>query len=80
MVEVESIDGEVKEVECIGCALQNGELKGFGDLIAETENFEVQQDLEIPILGFLIISSKKHVKGIADFSKEEYLEFAELIV
>lgn len=79
MVEIESIDGEVKEVECIGCALQNGELKRFGDIIAETENFEVQQDLEIPIPGFLILSSKKHVKGIGDFSKEEYLEFAELL-
>ena len=79
MVDVETIDGEIKDIDCIACALQNGELENFGGVIAETDNFEVQQDIEVPIPGFLFIASKKHVKGIADISTEEFLEFAELL-
>ena len=74
MVEIESADGIKKEMDCIGCAIQNGEVESVGGKIAVTENFEVHQDYEIPIDGFMILSSKRHVEGISDFNEKERYE------
>ena len=74
---VKSILGEKKEVDCIGCSLQNGELDRM--LVHETENFSVEQDYESPIPGFMIISSKKHIKGIEDLDETGRKEFIELL-
>jgi len=79
MVEVKSLEDEGKEIECIGCALKDGSIECYGGIVVETENFEVQQDYETPIPGFMIISSKKHVKGIEDLSEDERKEFIELL-
>ena len=49
-------------------------------LIHETSNFRVYQDWEIPVPGFLVISSKKEKHSILDFSHKEYLEFVELVL
>jgi len=67
------------EVECIGCALANKNLVPVGGIIKETENFILHQDPEIPIKGFLIIASKKHIKSIIELSKSQALEFFELV-
>lgn len=65
--------------KCIGCALQKGEFKGMTEKILETKSFSVEQDYETPIPGFIIISSKKHIKGIEDLSESERKEFIELL-
>lgn len=78
MVKIVSADGVKKDINCIGCALQNGEIKCVGETVAETKNFDVQQDYEIPIPGFMILASKKHLKGIEDFNeaeRKEYIDF-----
>jgi len=79
MVVIESIDGTKKNIKCIACALQQGKIKRFGEIVAETKYFVVDQDYEIPIPGFMILASKKHIKGIEDFSKEQRIEFIELL-
>ena len=79
MVKVKSIEGEEKDINCIGCALQSGEIKSPGGLILETAHFDVQQDYEIPIPGFLVIASKRHIVGFADFTEEERLDFINLL-
>lgn len=68
-----------KKITCIGCALQNGEIKRLGEKVYETKNFDVEQDYETPIPGFMIISSKKHLKGIEDLSESERKEFIDLL-
>jgi diadenosine tetraphosphate (Ap4A) HIT family hydrolase len=68
-----------KNTPCIGCALQSGELKRTGCKIGETKNFDVEQDYETPIPGFIIISSKKHIKGIEDLSEKVRKEFIDLV-
>lgn len=68
-----------KRIKCIGCALQNGELKRVGEKVGETKSFDVEQDFETPIPGFMIISSKKHIKGIEDLSESERKEFIDLL-
>jgi diadenosine tetraphosphate (Ap4A) HIT family hydrolase len=65
--------------ECLGCALYKKSLKNEFELIKETKDFIVAQDVAIPIPGFLILSSKEHLKGIEDFSPEMRLEFIELM-
>jgi len=78
MVEIKSIDNKEEKTECIGCALQKGTIERYGGIVIETENFDVQQDYETPIPGFMIISAKKHIKGIEDLSEDERKEFIEL--
>jgi len=79
MVVIESIDGTKKNVKCIGCALKQGIIKDFGEIVAESKNFDVSQDYEIPIKGFMILASRKHLKGIEDLSKKQRQEFIELL-
>jgi diadenosine tetraphosphate (Ap4A) HIT family hydrolase len=77
MPEIKSLYGIKKKIKCIGCSLQKGKIKTLN--VMETKNFNVSQDYETPIPGFLIISSKKHVKGIENFSKKEREELIELL-
>lgn len=65
--------------ECIGCSIGNGEIVPPGGIIIDTENFVLHQDPEVPIRGFLIIASKKHIKSISELSLEESTELFELV-
>lgn len=67
------------KTKCIGCALREGGLKRLGKKVFETKNFDVEQDFETPIPGFMIISSIKHLKSIEDFSESQRKEFIELL-
>ena len=78
-MKVKSVDGIEKDVACIGCALQKGDIERFGGLVFETDNFCVQQDYEIPIPGFMILASKKHLKGIEDFDENMRKEYVDLL-
>ena len=69
MPKIKSINGVEKDISCIGCALQKGEIKRFGGIVTQTKHFEVTQDYEIPIPSFMILSSKEHLKGIEDLLK-----------
>lgn len=64
---------------CIGCSIGSGEIVPPGDIIVATENFVLHQDPEVPITGFLIIASKKHIKSISELSLEESTELFELV-
>ncbi|MFB6075862.1 MAG: HIT family protein [Candidatus Aenigmatarchaeota archaeon] len=79
MSKVTSADGKESEVDCIGCALVNGDVDPVGEVVAETEGFMVQQDFEIPIPGFMILSSKEHLKGIEQFDENQRKEFIDLL-
>jgi diadenosine tetraphosphate (Ap4A) HIT family hydrolase len=79
MVKIISAEGIEKDIACIGCALQSGEIKYVGEKVIETKHFEVSQDYEIPIPGFMILSTKKHLKGIEDFSEEIRKEYVDLL-
>ncbi|GAA0126271.1 hypothetical protein UT300019_21730 [Clostridium sp. CTA-19] len=67
------------EAECIGCSISNKEMEIPGGIIYETENFIIQQDLEVPIEGFLVIVSKKHIRSISELRMNEMVELSELI-
>lgn len=64
--------------KCTGCSVVNGEINREG-FVHETRNFVLAQDAEVPLKGFLIIQSKKHINSIINFNQDERNELIELI-
>ena len=60
--------------DCLGCALGDKSLIPPGGIIAETEHFILHQDPLVPIKGFLVINSKRHVQSIAELTEAEAIE------
>ncbi|MDD5253718.1 MAG: HIT family hydrolase [Candidatus Nanoarchaeia archaeon] len=77
MPKLESFEGIKSKVKCIGCDIQKCKIKTLK--VYETKNFIVSQDFQTPIPGFMIVGSKKHIKGIENFSKKEREELIEVI-
>ncbi|MCL5410898.1 MAG: hypothetical protein M1324_03540 [Patescibacteria group bacterium] len=66
--------------DCLSCSINSGEYKVPCGLICSTEYFGVNQDCEIPIPGFIIVSSKRHIQRIDEFTEDERKDFIDLIV
>ena len=62
--------------KCTGCSVAKGEI---GTIIYETNTFVLNQDPEVPLKGFLIITSKKHVNSFIDYNENEREELLELL-
>lgn len=67
------------DCECIGCSIGSGHMIPPGGIIFQTNNFILHQDPEIPIKGFLIVASKKHIKSISQLTYEESQELFGLV-
>jgi len=80
MVKFKSLGEKEQEIKCIGCSIANKEVIPLGGIIYEGKHFLVHHDPEIPITGFLIISSKKHIQGILELNQEEQKELTEIII
>jgi diadenosine tetraphosphate (Ap4A) HIT family hydrolase len=70
-------NGEQLLVGCIGCARESDQII-IGNLI-KTNYFDAHQDLEIPIPGFVIISSRRHIKSVDEFTEDEQIDFIKLL-
>lgn len=73
------IYGKQHQVRCLGCDLRKGKI-GSAGVVLSTKYFEVEQDTEIPIPAFMILSSKRHLVSIGDLSKAEQKEFINVLV
>ncbi|MCL2092799.1 MAG: hypothetical protein FWH12_01270 [Treponema sp.] len=73
------IFGKIWEMECMGCAITNGEMEIPGGILHETECFQIHQDPTNPIPGFLIISLKRHIGSFTEFTPQEEQEFTDLL-
>lgn len=62
--------------KCTGCSVSKGEI---GTIIYETNTFVLNQDPEVPLKGFLVITSKKHVNSFIDYNENEREELLELL-
>ena len=79
-MKIETYDGkEQKEIDCIGCAIESGNTNPMKGTIIKTKFFDVHQDFEVPIPGFIIVTSRRHFLSISDFTEEEQIEFITLI-
>lgn len=76
---ITDINGKTKKIACLGCAIQNGEVESPGGSILTSKYFDAHQDYEIPIPGFVIIASKKHLQSIDEFTDEEQQDFIKFL-
>lgn len=71
--------GNTYEYECMGCSIEKGEIVPPGGIIYEDEYFILAQDPEIPIEGFIIINTKRHINSFAEMNEKERINFIELL-
>ena len=77
---VTNFQGEDVAIDCMGCAfLQKKIIHPLGSII-ETPYFEAHQDYEIPIPGFVILQSKRHVASIDALDQDEQKDFITTLV
>ena len=65
--------------DCLGCAIARQELALPGGFIRRTSHFCLHQDPLIPLPGFLVIASLRHIHSISDMTESEYGEFSALV-
>lgn len=71
--------GHEWDIECMGCAIADGSMSTPGGFIHRSQHFCVHQDPLIPLPGFLVIASVRHIRSIAEMEDAEYQEFASLM-
>lgn len=71
--------GKEWNYECMGCSISNKEIIPPGDIVYEGKHCILASDPEIPIPGFLIINSKRHVKSFSEFEKDERHEIVDVL-
>lgn len=76
--EIIDIHGNKKVVECIGCAIQDGIMNRVGGGVT-TRHFDAHQDIEIPIPGFVILASRRHILSVEEFTDEERKDFIDTL-
>ncbi|MFZ1720638.1 MAG: diadenosine tetraphosphate hydrolase [Candidatus Moraniibacteriota bacterium] len=77
--EIIDYKGNPAQVSCLGCARENGEMERVGTILT-TNHFDAHQDFEIPIPGFIIISSRRHLQSVDAFTEEEKLDFIDTLI
>ena len=70
---------EVEWKECLGCEFANHEFSISCGIAYEDATFTLSQDWELPIPGFMIVSSKKHIISLSEFTDEERNKMTELL-
>lgn len=73
---ITNFKGETKSVECIGCLIEQGD---HSTTVFTSDYFSAQQDYEIPIPGFIIIASRRHIRSIEEFTPEEINDFTKTL-
>jgi diadenosine tetraphosphate (Ap4A) HIT family hydrolase len=71
--------GKEWEISCMGCAIADQSMLTPGGIIHKTQHFCVHQDPLIPLPGFLVVASLRHIQSISDMHESEYEEFSSLI-
>lgn len=67
------------KTECIGCSIANGEIELPGGILYDGKSIILAADPEIPIPGFLIITSKRHIQSFSELAEDERIEIGNTI-
>ncbi len=77
---IEDLTGKQVEIKnCMGCEIINGDLKPFGGILFKNENFIITQDFELPIDGFIIITSIRHISKYTELTEIEQIDLTKII-
>ena len=71
--------GNEWDINCMGCAISHQSMSVPGGFIQKTQHFCVHQDPLIPLPGFLVIASLRHIQSISEMPEAEYKEFSRLV-
>lgn len=69
--------GKPLETHCLGCAREQGDVT-IGHIL-KTTHFDSHADFEIPIPGFVIVSSRRHIQSIDEFTEDEKKDFIDIM-
>jgi diadenosine tetraphosphate (Ap4A) HIT family hydrolase len=78
-VEITDILGQKWRVECMGCAIGASTMTPPGGFIAENDSCYMHHDPLVPIEGFLVVASRRHVRSLEELTPEEHADFASLL-
>lgn len=67
--------GNEWDIDCMGCAISNRSMSVPGGFIQRTQHFCVHQDPQIPLPGFLVIASLRHIQSISDMRESNTRNF-----
>jgi diadenosine tetraphosphate (Ap4A) HIT family hydrolase len=79
MMKTRDFLGNEWDIDCMGCAISDGSMLMPGGMIHRTKHFCVHQDPLIPLPGFLVIGSIRHIRSISEMQGGEYEEFSVLV-
>ena len=82
MEKVKSFDGKIIDFgDCMGCTIAKSfeENTPISGQVIKTNNFNIAQDSELPIDGFIVIGSNRHICSINEMTCEEKHELIVLI-
>jgi len=71
--------GSEWDVNCLGCDIASQQILVPGGFVRKTQYFCVHQDPLIPLPGFMVIASSRHIQSMAEMQTAEYAEFAQLV-
>lgn len=66
-------------IDCLGCAIASLSMQVPGGFIKRTRHFCVHQDPLIPLPGFVVIASLRHIRSIGEMEAAEYEDFSRLL-
>ena len=67
------------EFECMGCDIANHKLIPPGGYVYEDDFINVSAYTEIPITGFKILSTNKHIKSLTEMSEIERINIMKIL-
>lgn len=65
--------------DCLGCEISKKSIPLPGGIIYEDDAFVLASEPEIPLAGFLVVTAKKHVNSIVEFTREERCNMVDII-
>ena len=71
--------GNTWNYDCMGCSITGGNIIPPGGLVYDGTHCLLAADPEIPIPGFLIINTKRHIKSFRELNKEEINEITNVL-
>ena len=76
---ITDISGKIVNTNCLSCAIAQNKVEIRGGSVIRSTHFDVHQDFEIPIPGFMILTSLRHFKSVDEFTDEESVEFMKVL-
>lgn len=79
MKEITDYLGNNWKYDCMSCSIANGNLKLPGGLVFENNYLTIGADPEIPLNGFMVIATKRHINSISETTSQERYELIDYI-